>query len=249
MVIDATVYFSDVFIRRSQLTGASQRRNLREIKQRGFFSASVLPSHALRRHRSGSRDLREEHKKCSFISPKICDLTSKSHASLTLSLISSFSTSVHLLPSFPSPSSPSSPSPRVRPQRKFIGGGGMPVEVKRVSGSPSASPIILYGWSSGGAFITLNYTLRLLPLPPGPCRTALALSSYHLTQEERNAGNSWYIAQHLPSTWLHCGSLNFTSSHPHYVMYVVYGWDHRRICGEPKWAAEAYCLMRPRACL
>lgn len=184
-----------------------------------------------------------------FISPKICDLTSKSHASLTLSLISSFSTSVHLLPSFPSPSSPSSPSPRVRPQRKFIGGGGMPVEVKRVSGSPSASPIILYGWSSGGAFITLNYTLRLLPLPPGPCRTALALSSYHLTQEERNAGNSWYIAQHLPSTWLHCGSLNFTSSHPHSVMYVVYGWDHRHICGEPKWAAEAYCLMRAWACL
>lgn len=64
----------------------------------------------------------------------------------------------------------------------------MPVEVKRVSGSLSDSPIILYGSSSGRAFITLNYTLRLLPLPPGPCRTALALSSYHLTQEERNAG-------------------------------------------------------------
>lgn len=29
--------------------------------------------------------------------------------------------------------------PGFRPQNKFIGGGGMPVEVKRVSGSPSAS--------------------------------------------------------------------------------------------------------------
>lgn len=56
---------------------------------------------------------------------------------------SSSSTSVHLLP-FASPSFPSL-LPGVRPQHKFIGGGGMPVEVKRVSGSPSASPIILYG--------------------------------------------------------------------------------------------------------
>lgn len=66
MVIDATVYFSDVFICRSPLTGASQRRALGEIKQRGFFSASVLSSRALRRHRSGSRNLREEHKKYSL---------------------------------------------------------------------------------------------------------------------------------------------------------------------------------------
>lgn len=64
----------------------------------------------------------------------------------------------------------------------------MPVEVKRVSGSPSDFPIILYGSSSGRAFITLNYMLQLLPLPPGSCRTVLGLSSYHLTQEERNAG-------------------------------------------------------------
>lgn len=62
------------------------------------------------------------------------------------------------------------PLPEVKPQHKFIGGGGMPVEVKRMSGSLSASPIILYGWSSGGAFITLNYTLRLLPLPPADAR-------------------------------------------------------------------------------
>lgn len=69
----------------------------------------------------------------------------------------------------------------------------------------------------------------IITSPPGPCRTALALSSYHLTQEERNAGNSRYIAQHLPPAWLHCESLNFTSSHPQYVMYVVYDWDHRLI--------------------
>lgn len=80
------------------------------------------------------------------------------------------------------------PTAVVGPQRKFIGGGGMPVEVKRVSGSLSDSPIILYSSSSGRAFITLNYMLQLLPLPPGPCRTVLGLSSYHLTQEERNAG-------------------------------------------------------------
>lgn len=49
--------------------------------------------------------------------------------------------------------------------KKFIGGGGKPAEVKRVNGFPSASPIILYGRCSGRAFITLNYTLWLLPLP------------------------------------------------------------------------------------
>lgn len=60
---------------------------------------------------------------------------------------------------------------------KFIGGGGMPVEVKRVSGSLSDLPIILYGSSSGRAFITLNYTLRLLPaMQDGP--GLIILSSY-----------------------------------------------------------------------
>lgn len=42
----------------------------------------------------------------------------------------------------------------------------MPVEVKHVNASLSDSPIILYGSSSGIAFITLNNTVRLLPLPP-----------------------------------------------------------------------------------
>lgn len=107
--------------------------------------------------------------------------------------------------------------------KKFIEAGGMPVEVKCVSGVPSASAIILYGWCSGGAFITLNYTLRLLPLPPGLCRTALALSSYNLTQEEPYAGNYGYMAQHLPST---CESLNFTFLHAEHVMYVVHDWHH-----------------------
>lgn len=54
------------------------------------------------------------------------------------------STSVHLLLFFLHPPS-RFPLPGVRPQHEFIGGGGMPAEVKRVSGFPSASPIILYG--------------------------------------------------------------------------------------------------------
>lgn len=58
--------------------------------------------------------------------------------------------------------------PGVRPQHKFIGGGRMPVEVKSVSGSLSDAPIILYGSSSGRAFITLNYMLRLLRPPSTP---------------------------------------------------------------------------------
>lgn len=64
---------------------------------------------------------------------------------------------------------------------EFIGCGGLPVEVKRESGSASDSPIILYGSSCGRAFITLNYMPRLLPPTPQPVQDGpglIVLSSY-----------------------------------------------------------------------
>lgn len=64
---------------------------------------------------------------------------------------------------------------------EFIGCGGLPVEVKRESGSASDSPIILYGSSCGTAFITLNYMPRLLPPTPQPVQDGpglIVLSSY-----------------------------------------------------------------------
>ncbi len=161
MVIDAVVYFGDVFTCHSQLTESCCNHKKLNKEALLFICLSSHRSSNMARYImercSGSSSFREHEK---YISPKIReqDLTSASRLRLNLSLLpcrsSLLSSSLLLLfllflyicpsPSFSSPSFLSL-SPGVRPQHKFIGGGGMPVEVKRVSGSPSASPIILYG--------------------------------------------------------------------------------------------------------
>lgn len=172
MVIDAAVYFRDVFICHSQLTEPSQCCNHKKLNKETSSSSSsclnpnffspVFSSHRpntaqhIMQHSSGSSNLKPGRSTVYFSKDQrkrfdLCVLAeTKSCApplSLTLSLISSFPPPpfpLHLSISFLLVSFVPFLSPGVRPQRKFIGGGGMPVEVKRVSGSPSASPIILY---------------------------------------------------------------------------------------------------------
>lgn len=93
-------------------------------------------------------------------------LTSVSHGfnkALPTLCVGSFFASVHLLLFISAPLPPSVAWSQTTEQiyRKWrAASGGQTHEPL-----PDCLPIILYGWSSGGAFITLNYMLRLLPLP------------------------------------------------------------------------------------
>lgn len=154
------------------------------------------------------------------------------------------------LPSPTSPHAPSSPPP-VAPfasppesnsteqiYRKWTDASGGQTRRPR---PPSGSPIILYGSSSGRAFITLNYAPQLLPLPPpGPCSgrpwpyRPIILPRRSLTQ--KRLIYSATSASNMTPLWIF--ELYVLTS----IVRDACGAVAGPVCAEPKRAAGAYCL-------
>lgn len=151
---------------------------------------------------------------------------------------------LHISPSSPHPSlhspHPQSHNSTEQIYRKWTDASGGQTRRPR---PPSGSPIILYGSSSGRAFITLNYALQLLPPPPpppGPCSgrpwpyRPIILPRRSLTQ--KRLIYSATSASNMTPLWIF--ELYVLTS----IVRDACGAVAGPVCAEPKRAAGAYCL-------